>query len=140
MKFEQHHKVNPAFNYASLTDIVLQLLIFFLLSSSFVSMPGVKVQLPKAQTSETQTDRQTFITITESGKVYLNTEEVTTAALAQKLIPILDNNRMQVIIIKADKTVSLQKAVQLIDIAKGVGAQRFMIATEPPSDNPSVLQ
>lgn len=131
MKFERSLKVNPAFNYAALTDIVMQLLIFFLLSSSFVVMPGVKVQLPKAQTTEAQTDRNTVITLTGSGRIFLNLDEVTKATLAQKLVPVLDKDRNQVVILKAEKTVSLQSAVDVIDIAKGVGAQRFMIATEP---------
>lgn len=131
MKFERSLKVNPAFNYAALTDIVMQLLIFFLLSSSFVIMPGVKVQLPKAQTTEVQTDRSTVITLTGSGKIFLNLDEVTKATLAQRLVPVLDKDRNQVVILKAEKTVSLQSAVDVIDIAKGVGAQRFMIATEP---------
>lgn len=131
MKFERSLKVNPAFNYAALTDIVMQLLIFFLLSSSFVIMPGIKVQLPKAQTTEVQTDRNTVITLTGSGRIFLNLDEVTKATLAQKLIPVLDKDRNQVVILKAEKTVSLQSAVDVIDIAKGVGAQRFMIATEP---------
>jgi len=131
MKFERHHRVNPAFNYAALTDIVMQLLIFFLLSSSFVVMPGIKVQLPKAQMGEVQTDRQTVITITSGGRLFLNLDEVSAEMLAQKLIPVLDRDRNQVVIIKADKGVSLQRAVEIIDIAKGIGAQRFMIATEP---------
>ena len=134
MKFERGHKIEPNFNYASLTDIVLQLLIFFLLSSSLVSSPGIKVSLPKAQTTEIQADRQTVITITQSGKIYLNTEEVTTSTLAQKMIPILDQNRDQVVIIRADQEVSLQKAVQVIDLAKGIGAQKFMIATAPEEE------
>ncbi len=135
MKFESKHKIEPNFNYASLTDIVLLLLIFFLITSSFVSSPGIQVQLPKAQTSETQTDRQTVLTITISGKIYINSEEVSTETLGQKLIPILDKNRSQVIIVRADKEVSLQKAVEVIDLAKGVGAQRFLIATEPVEGN-----
>ncbi|HTR82022.1 MAG TPA: biopolymer transporter ExbD [Bacteroidota bacterium] len=131
MKLERSLKVNPAFNYAALTDIVMQLLIFFLLSSSFVVMPGVKVQLPKSQNSEVQTDRSTVITLTASGRLFLNLDEVTKATLAQKLVPVLDKDRTQVVILKAEKSVSLQSAVEVIDIAKGVGAQRFMIATEP---------
>jgi len=131
MKFERKHKIEPNFNYASLTDIVLQLLIFFLLTSSFVSMTGVKVALPKAQSGEMNSDRQTVITLTAASRIYLNSEEVTTETLGQKLIPILDRNQNQIIIIKADKEVNLQKAVEVIDLAKGVGAQKFMIATEP---------
>ena len=135
MKFERNHKIEPAFNYAALTDIVLQLLIFFLLSSSFVSSPGIKVQLPKAQAAEAQSDRQTVITLTQNGKIYLNLDEVTTSTLAQKLIPVLDRNRDQVVIVRADKNVTIQRTVEVVDIAKAVGAQKFMIATEPQSED-----
>jgi biopolymer transport protein ExbD len=131
MKLQQRFAVNPAFNYASLTDIVMQLLIFFLLSSSFMVTTGVKVQVPKTQTSETVNDRQTVLTLTERGRLFFNLEEVTKETLAQKLIAVLDKDRNQIIVVRADKNVSLQQAVEIIDIAKGVGGQKFLIATEP---------
>jgi biopolymer transport protein ExbD len=134
MKFEQRHAVNPNFNYATLPDMLLQLLVFFLLASSFVTFRGVNVQLPKAATGEVQSDQQTIITVTESGRIYLNAEQVTTSLLAQKLVPIIDRNKNQVIIVRADKAVKLQQAVEIIDMAKGIGAQRFMIATEPADE------
>ena len=131
MKLQQRFTVNPAFNYASLTDIVMQLLIFFLLSSSFMVTTGVKVQVPKTQTSETVNDRQTVLTLTETGRLFFNLEEVTKASLAQKLIQVIDKDRNQIIVVRADRNVSLQQAVEIIDIAKGVGGQRFLIATDP---------
>ncbi len=134
MKFEQQHKVNPNFNYATLPDMLLQLLVFFLLASSFVTFRGVNVQLPKAATGEVQPDQQTIITITENGDMYLNTEQVVIATLAQKLIPIIDKNKNQIIIVRADKAVRLQQAVDVIDMAKGIGAQRFLIATASAED------
>ncbi len=130
MKFRLRSQFNPAFNYASFADMVMQWLIFFLLSWSFVVSPGIKVQLPKIQTGEVQADRQAIVTITSDGRLYLGSEPVTKATLAQKLIPLIDKDRNTVIIVRADKSVSLQSAVDVLDIAKGVGAQRFMIATE----------
>src|SRR5208283_4633488 len=130
MKFTPRNKFNPAFNYASFADMVMQWLIFFLLSWSFVVTSGIKVQLPKMQTSEVQSDRQSVVTLTGTGRIFLGNEEVTKTTLAQKLIPIIDRDRDHVIVVRADQSVSLQSAVDLIDIAKGVGAQRFMIATE----------
>ncbi len=130
MKFTTRNKINPAYNNASFADIALQWLIFFLLSWSFVVTSGIKVQLPKMQTSEVQSDRQSVVTLTGTGRIFLGNEEVTKATLAQKLIPIIDRDRDHVIVVRADQSVSLQSAVDLIDIAKGVGAQRFMIATE----------
>ncbi|MDD8017387.1 MAG: biopolymer transporter ExbD [Bacteroidota bacterium] len=134
MKFEQRHTINPNFNYATLPDMLLQLLVFFLLASSFVTFRGVNVLLPKAQSGEVQPDQQTIITMTENGRIYLNAEQVTTSTLAQKLVPIIDRNKNQVIIVRADKAVKLQQAVEIIDMAKGIGAQRFMIATEPAEE------
>ena len=130
MKFTTRNKFNPAFNYASFADMALQWLIFFLLSWSFVVTPGIKVQLPKMQTGEVQSDRQSVVTLTGTVMIFLCNEDVTKATLAQKLIPIIDRDRDHVIVVRADQSVSLQSAVDLIDIAKGVGAQRFMIATE----------
>jgi len=133
MNFRTRNKFNPAFNYASFADMALQWLIFFLLSWSFVVTPGIKVQVPKMVTGEVQADRQSVITLTGDGKIYLGAEEVTKVTLAQKLIPIIDRDKSHVIVVRADKSVSLQSAVDLMDIAKGVGAQRFMIATESPT-------
>jgi len=133
MNFKTHNRFNPAFNYASFADMALQWLIFFLLSWSFVATPGIKVQVPRMQTGEVQADRQSVVTLTNDGKIFLGAEEVTKVTLAQKLIPIIDQDHNHVIVVRADKSVSLQSAVDLMDIAKGVGAQRFMIATENPT-------
>lgn len=131
MKFQSEQKLLTMFNFSSLTDIVLLLLIFFLLSSSFVFQPGIKVQLPKAETGEPQSDRSIVITLTEQGSIFLNTDQVDIVELGPKLATLLPQTPEQVVVIKADRTVSLQQTVQVIDVAKAVGAVRFMIATQP---------
>ncbi|HEX9657970.1 MAG TPA: biopolymer transporter ExbD [Bacteroidota bacterium] len=133
MRFQTDNQLLSVFSFSSLTDIVMLLLIFFLISSSFVIQPGIKVALPKAETGETQADRNVTITLTEKGQVFMNTEQVTLDLLGQKLAAILNKDPEQVVVIKADRTVTLQNTIQVIDIAKAVGAQRFMIATQPLS-------
>jgi biopolymer transport protein ExbD len=131
MEFKTENKLLAVFSYASLTDIVFLLLIFFLLSSSFVIQPGIKVQLPRAETGEPQTERQIVLTITEGGEVFFNNEQVSLADLGGRLLPVLERDPDNVVIIQADRTVSLQNTIEIIDIAKAVGATRFNIATEP---------
>ncbi len=131
MKFSTQHKPLAVFSYSSLTDIVFLLLIFFLLSSSFVIQSGIKVQLPKSTTGEQETQRQIIITVTEKGLIFLNDRQVTTETLGGQLAPLIGEDRDKMVIIKADRTVSLQSAVQVMDIAKGVGALRLLIATQP---------
>ena len=133
MRFRPANKLLTLFTFSSLTDIVLLLLIFFLLSSSFVIQPGIKVQLPKAEAAEIADETRVVITLTEEGQLFLNSRQVTLQTLGQSLSEALGESQDQVVVINADRNVSLQSTVQVIDIAKTVGASRFMIATEPTS-------
>ncbi len=130
MKFSTQHKELSVFSYSSLTDIVFLLLIFFLLSSSFVVQSGIKIQLPKSEIAEEETQRQIVVTVTEKGAIYLNDKQLGVETLGSQLAPLLEKDRDKVVIIKADQAVSLQSAVQVMDIAKGVGAARLVIATQ----------
>ena len=131
MKFKAENQLLSMFSVSSLTDVVMLLLIFFLLSSSFVTSPGIKVQLPRAETGEPQSDKNVTVTLTEKGNLFVGAEQVTLENLGHKLAGALHNDREKIIIIRADKEVTLQNTVQVIDIAKAVGASRFMIATQP---------
>jgi len=131
MMLKQENKLLTIFSYSSLTDIVLLLLIFFLLTSSFVAQPGLKVELPRAEAAEALDEQRVVVTLTEKGDVYLNNKSVTMQTLGQHLSSALQKASDQVVVINADRNVSLQSTVQVIDIAKTVGATRFMIATEP---------
>jgi biopolymer transport protein ExbD len=120
-----------AFSYASLTDVVLQLLIFFLLSSAFVIQSGVKVQLPKAAAAEQETKSSIVVSIDGNGGVFLNAQPVTLDELSGGIRTLLTTSADQLIILQADKSVSLQRAVDAMDAAKAGGGTRFLIATEP---------
>jgi len=131
MRLKQENKLLTIFSFSSLTDIVLLLLIFFLLSSSFVAQPGLRVQLPKAEAAEALDEQRVTVTLTEKGELFLNSKSVTLQTLGRHLAEALKRTSDQVVVINADRNVSLQSTVQVIDIAKTVGATRFMIATEP---------
>ncbi|MBI4428233.1 MAG: biopolymer transporter ExbD [Ignavibacteriales bacterium] len=135
MKFRTEHKHLSAFSYASLTDVVLQLLIFFLLSSTFVIQSGIKVRLPRAQSPETGNKSQIVVTVTDRGAVFLNNEQVSKSVLRSQLSALLQQSKDQLVVIHADKSVSLQGAVEVMDIAKASGADRLLIATQtsPPT-------
>ncbi|HAV22456.1 MAG: hypothetical protein A2X67_00535 [Ignavibacteria bacterium GWA2_55_11] len=120
-----------AFSYASLTDVVLQLLIFFLLSSAFVIQSGVKVQLPKALLREQETRSQIIVSVDGEGNVYLNSRPLTMDQLLTQVRDLLRKEPDQVVIIQADRNVTLQKAVEAMDAVKSAGGTRFLIATEP---------
>ena len=131
MKYEITQKRLTSFTAISLTDIVLLLLIFFLLSSSFIVQPGIKVQLPKAVTAEAETRGKIFVTITKSGQLFLNQERVFKRNLGDKIHRLLQKNPGQIVVIQADKSIPLERAIEIIDIVKLAGGEKFVIATQP---------
>lgn len=131
MKFSSDNKLLAQFNQTSLTDVILQLLIFFLLSSSFVITPGIKIQVPKAITGETGSEQSLVITMTERGQVFLNANRITIQELGPRLSTLLRTGKDRIVIVRADRNTTLQSTVEVIDIAKAAGASRFLIATEP---------
>lgn len=132
MKFESPQKLISAFNFSSLTDIVMLLLIFFLLSSQFVLQTGVKVKLPGAKNNEQAQATNFSVTITDQSKIYVGSDEVGLNALAGKLSSI-KKNQSENLTIRADKSVKIDIIIKVIDAAKGIGIDKFTIQTEKVS-------
>jgi len=131
VQFIPRNKSITTFSFISLADVVLLLLIFFLLSSTFIVQPGIRVRLPKARIREQESERNILITLTKDGKLYLGDENVDFEALPAKLYSLLLDNPDQLIVLRADRDVSLERAVQILDMAKSAGGERFLIATQP---------
>lgn len=133
MKFELSHNEISMFNFSSLTDIVMLLLIFFLLSSQFVMQTGVKVKLPGAKNNEQAQPSNFSVTITDQNKIYVGTEEVSITSLSLKLSSARISNVNENLIIRADKSVKIDLIIKVLDAAKGIGVDKFTILTEKVS-------
>jgi len=130
MKFEMKHKPMSVFNFISLADIVLLLLIYFLLTSTYVVQKGIRVRLPKSVTSEkTTVSKQITITVTKSGAIFLNNKPVLLKDLSAKIKQLLEINPKQIIVLRADASIPLEQAVKVLDEAKKAGGEKLLIAT-----------
>ena len=129
MKFKRHLKKEAALeqiNIAPLIDIILQLLIFFMLTSSFTFPSGIHVKLPKAVTSDIIQEENFIITITSENVIYLNNKVMTAKELKEALkIPAQEKRP---ILIKADRRASLGRIVDVWDLCRGAGVERINIA------------
>ena len=130
MKFEISNRPLSVFSYSSLTDIVLLLVIFFLLTSQFVIQTGVKVKLPGSQTNEKSEPTQLIVTITAENAFYIGSEQIGINQLATKIQESLQLHKQNSLIIRADKTVQIDYVIKVIDAAKSVGIGKFTIETE----------
>ncbi len=130
MKFETENKPLSVFNFSSLTDIVLLLLIFFLLTSQFVIQTGVKIKLPGAKNNEQVAPSRLIVTLNSKREIFLGSKKVSLDLLPAKLSSIMKKAKEKNLIIRADKTVDINLVIQVIDAAKGVGINKFTIQTE----------
>ncbi|CUS98636.1 ExbD/TolR family protein [Candidatus Chrysopegis kryptomonas] len=130
MRFETRNKPLTIFTFASLTDIVLLLLIFFLLTSSFITQSGIRIQLPLSETKEQVSDRHIIITLTAEKEIYVFNEKVSKENLSQKLKEISRDEKNKLVVLRADKIVPIQEVIDVMDIAKSSGLTRFVVATQ----------
>ena len=131
MKIKAHNEPITTFNTISLTDIIFLLLVFFLLSSTFVLQPGVKVQLPTTTTSDISSEKSIVISVAKDGTVYLNDNLVNKLELGAQLRQKVLDVGMPIIVLRVDKDLSMERLVEVMDISKMAGADRFVIATAP---------
>jgi len=129
MKVEPHSRPLATFSLASLTDIVLLLLIFFLLSSTYIVQPGIKVKLPPSETAQVIDEKSIVVTIARDGTVWVGAERTGIGSLAAVIRRQIVFGAAQTIIIKADRRISIETAVRVIDSIKAAGGERFLIAT-----------
>lgn len=134
MEFEGRKKIDTNLNIAPLIDVVFQLLIFFMLSASFIAQPGIKLSLPSAAASRPHPDENITVFITENNELYLNEERVTLEGLLEKLRPKVMEAKSKTVVIKADEKIDLGFAVKVMDIAKQAEAGGVVISTRTEDD------
>jgi biopolymer transport protein ExbD len=128
MNLQSRNKVDPAFSMSSMTDLIFLLLIFFMLTASFVTPSGLPVNLPssKASTIEVQ---KVSVTVTRNLDYYVNDKRVTRGTLEGELKSKLSGPN-GVVVLHIDKSVATEELVYVAGIATSLEA-RVSIATVP---------
>lgn len=134
MKGRQRKKVDATFNMSSMTDIVFLLLIFFIVLSTFVSPPGVVVDLPKAEATNSTEPTSMTINITSEGAYLLNSTPIEYEALLADLKSKVATSKNTAIKLAADGRVQLDVAITLFADIKKLGYEKVVIATQPKQD------
>ena len=128
MKFKRRLKIEKGLlDLTPLVNVFFLLLIFFVFTSSFIFQPGIKVNLPKAMTSEVLPQDSIVIIITRDDKIYLNDREITEEEFVSNLRIIAKEKAS--LLIKADKNASLGRMVEVWDRARREGVSQVNIAT-----------
>lgn len=128
MNLSTRNKVDPAFNMASMTDLIFLLLIFFMLTSSFITPSGLPVNLPtsKASTIEVQ---KVSVTVTKDLQFFVNDKRVPRSTIEGELKSKLGGPN-GVVVLHIDESVPTREMVFVAGIATALEA-KVSIATKP---------
>ena len=129
MAISQRNKISINFSSVGMTDVVFNLLIFFMLTSTLVHPTALKLLLPKGST-QTSAKPQTTISITSDRKYYVEQQPVTLQELENVLKTKLGANPETYISLHADKSVPFETVVAVLNIAQA-NNYKLIIATTP---------
>ena len=132
MKFPHLNKKSAGFNLTPLIDVVFLLLIFFMLTTTFVNLENrIKVDLPTGDFAAAEPSENIIVTITENNTLYLNGKLIDPLKLTESVAAEIKDEPEKIVILEADKNVLHGKVIRVIDLLKKGGAERIAIATQP---------
>lgn len=129
MNLRSKNRINPDFNMSSMTDIIFLLLIFFMLTSNFVTPTGLPVSLPSSKVSNIVMEKIN-ITVTKDLQYYLNGKQIDESQLESQLAALLQGTEEGVVVLNVDKTVPVEYLAKVAGIAASLKA-KVTLATEP---------
>ena len=127
MAISARNKVSVNFSSVGMTDVVFNLLIFFMLTSTLVHPNALKLNLPHG-TLQTSAKPQTTVSITSDLKIYVETQQVKFEDLEGILKQKLGKNPETYIALHADKSVPFDNVVKILNIAQA-NNYKLIIAT-----------
>ena len=127
MKLKGRNKISPEFSMSSMTDIVFLLLIFFMLTAN--SPNALDLLLPKARGKSTNT-QNVSVTINRNLEYFVNNEQINGDYIEIELKKALEGQENPTIILRAEESVAIKEAVNVMDIANR-NSYKVILAVRP---------
>lgn len=111
-------------------DIVFIMLIFFIVTTSFVKEAGIQVNKPEASQATKEPSANIFIAISETGEVWMDKRQVDVERVAANIERMLAEQPTDIVVIQADKEANHGRVVEVMDQVKEAGIDKISIAAE----------
>ena len=117
-----------------MVDCIFNLLIFYAVSTTFITTPGIKINLPKASAQElTPQKEELIVALTVDNKIFVNQRQVSIEDLEDTFLKAAKKTTETTVVIQADKDITHGQVVTVMDLAKRSGLSRLAIATQTPA-------
>lgn len=129
----------PEIQMSPLIDVIFLLLIFYAVTTQFVTDQRLKLDLPEAKTAEEvgigQEEQPPVVKIARDGTIWIDDDEVPSEELESRLTELVQRRPEQTVILKGDEGADYGIVVQVLDTARSVGAKSIqMSADKPPKE------
>jgi len=131
MQLQTKPRRKVSISITSLIDVIFMLLLFFMITSTFLEQPGIKLELPEAKTSAVAEAQEYVLTVDKKGELYLNRRAVTLTGLEEEIKKVLPQMKDSALVLKADQDTSHGLVVRVMDLAKRGGVKKLIIGTKP---------
>ncbi|TNE59330.1 MAG: biopolymer transporter ExbD [Bacteroidetes bacterium] len=137
MGLKRRVRVTPSFSLAAMIDIIFLLLMFFMLTSKFVTPNALNLQLPSSS-SKTMASPSLAVSVNDRGQYYLDGTPIQKdrlfAALSAKIRASDQTPQNTTVTVVAEKTVPLDNVVFILDIANRLRVKTILATEEHPDD------
>lgn len=136
MQFGSDDQILDRMDSAAMSDIIFILLIFFLLSSSFVVQTGMEVDPPEVIAPQPMEPTQVVVTLKPDGDVFVNDQPSAWDELQVELEAALADAESKDLVVFGDKDAPLGRAIEVMEIGREAGATGFSFATRARREEP----
>lgn len=130
MRLRKRKEDEIGVDMSPLIDMVFILLIFFMVSTTFVKDMQVDISRPAASSAKPSSSKSLRIFIDSGNSVYLNGEKIRTWVLQGKIRDKVKSDRLKSVLIVTDKNVKADKLVEVVDQCRMAGISDIGVATE----------
>lgn len=131
MAFIRRKREEPRIELTPMVDVVFLLLIFFMISTTFIDTPGIAIKLPESSAPTlTKTPEEVEVALSREGEIFLQGEAVSPAQLGEQLRRYQEQAAEMTFMLRADEQALHGRVVQIMDIAREAGFGRLAMATE----------
>jgi len=135
MKFPHLNKKSARFDLTPLIDVVFLLLIFFMLTTTFVNLENrVEVNLPSGDFAAAEPSENIIVSITENNTIYFNGKLIDPLKLSESVAAEIKGEPEKIVVLEADQNVLHGKVIRVMDLLKKGGAEKIAIATQPTEE------
>lgn len=130
MRFQENNEEDMQIDIAPLIDIVFILLIFFMVTTTFVKDMKLELERPNAASASAASSKAVRIFIDQQGDIYLDGEPVRLWLVQSKVRDLLASSTEKMVLVVTDEGVPSGRLVEVVDQARLAGAQNVGVATE----------